>query len=154
MPVFLDSNDETFEDDFRHLLSMKREDSPDVDRAVAEIIEDVRTRGDAAVVDLTKRFDRFDITSDTLRISDAEIKEHISKVSHQERQALELAAIIKNVKRWNWQHAAFGLITKSNCRKIADGVSQMEPSLAGAGRPFLRRAYTFRAGLPVIHLLF
>ncbi|NCW54171.1 MAG: histidinol dehydrogenase [Rhodobacteraceae bacterium] len=92
MPVFLDSNDETFEDDFRHLLSMKREDSPDVDRAVAEIIEDVRTRGDAAVVDLTKRFDRFDITSDTLRISDAEIKEHISKVSHQERQALELAA--------------------------------------------------------------
>ncbi len=92
MPVFLDSNDETFEDDFRHLLSMKREDSPDVDRAVAEIIEDVRTRGDAAVVDLTKRFDRFDITPDTLRISDAEIKEHISKVSHQERQALELAA--------------------------------------------------------------
>ena len=92
MPVFLDSNDETFEDDFRHLLSMKREDSPDVDRAVAEIIEDVRTRGDAAVVDLTKRFDRFDITSDTLRISDAEIKEHISKVSHRERQALELAA--------------------------------------------------------------
>ncbi len=92
MPVFLDSNDETFEDDFRHLLSMKREDSPDVDRAVAEIIEDVRTRGDAAVVDLTKRFDRFDITPDTLRISDTEIKEHISKVSHQERHALELAA--------------------------------------------------------------
>jgi histidinol dehydrogenase len=37
---------------------MKREDAPDVDEAVAAIIADVRARGDAAVIELTDRFDR------------------------------------------------------------------------------------------------
>ena len=71
---------------------MKREDSPDVDQVVAGIIEDVRARGDAAVIDFTKRFDRFDVTAQTLRISDAEADAEISKVNAAERNALELAA--------------------------------------------------------------
>ena len=92
MPVFLDSTDANFEASFCSLLSMKREDSPDVDQVVAGIIEDVRARGDAAVIDFTKRFDRFDVTAQTLRISDAEADAEISKVNAAERNALELAA--------------------------------------------------------------
>ena len=60
MPIFLDSSDADFEARFSALLNMKREDSPDVDEAVAAIIADVRARGDAAVIDLTERFDRVD----------------------------------------------------------------------------------------------
>ena len=48
MPQFLNSSDADFEARFTELLSMKREDSPEVDDIVAGIISDVRARGDAA----------------------------------------------------------------------------------------------------------
>ena len=54
MPVFLTTNDADFEARFTDLLNAKREDSPDVDTIVAGIIDDIRTRGDAALVELTE----------------------------------------------------------------------------------------------------
>jgi histidinol dehydrogenase len=92
MPVFLDTSDADFETAFVRLLNAKREDSPDVDAAVAEIIADVRARGDAAVLELTAKFDRLDLTADQLAISEAEVDAAIASVSPQERAALELAA--------------------------------------------------------------
>ena len=92
MPVFLDTADADFEAAFVRLLNAKREDSPDVDAAVAEIIADVRARGDAAVLELTAKFDRLDLTADKLAISEAEVDAAIASVSPQERAALELAA--------------------------------------------------------------
>ena len=62
MPHFLATADADFETRFTALLGMKREDSPDVDAAVAAIIADVRTRGDAAVIELTEKFDRLSLT--------------------------------------------------------------------------------------------
>ncbi|WP_417271122.1 histidinol dehydrogenase [Celeribacter sp.] len=92
MPHFLNSADTDFEDRFTALLAMKREDSPDVDDVVAGIISDVRARGDAAVLELTERFDRMPLTADKLRFSDAEIDALCAQVSAEERAALELAA--------------------------------------------------------------
>jgi len=92
MPKFLNTNDVTFEDDFVALLSMKREDAPDVNATVAEIIADVRTRGDKAVIELTSRFDRLDLTPETMTFSKAEIDAAIATVSADERTALEIAA--------------------------------------------------------------
>ncbi|MEL7280520.1 MAG: histidinol dehydrogenase, partial [Pseudomonadota bacterium] len=92
MPRFLTATDPGFETAFAALLTAKREDSPDVDAVVAEIIEDVRRRGDAAVLDLTAKFDRLELTQDTLRFSEAEIENLIAQVSDEERAALELAA--------------------------------------------------------------
>ncbi len=57
-----------FEAAFTALLGMKREDSPDVDATVAAIIADVRARGDEAVLDYTRRFDRLDLTPATMRV--------------------------------------------------------------------------------------
>ncbi|MBV7410751.1 histidinol dehydrogenase [Maritimibacter sp. DP1N21-5] len=92
MPVFLDTTDAGFEAAFQRLLSAKREDSPDVDDAVAGIIADVRARGDAAVLELTARFDRFDLTPATMRMTAEEIAAECAKVTPEERAALELAA--------------------------------------------------------------
>ncbi len=92
MPVFLDTRDAGFETEFQVLLSAKREDSPDVDHVVADIIADVRARGDAAVLELTAKFDRMELTADKLAVSAAEVDEEIAKVSDEERVALELAA--------------------------------------------------------------
>ena len=92
MPVFLDATAPGFEAAFTTLLNAKREDSPDVDTVVADIIADVRARGDQAVIDLTTKFDRIALTPDRLRISAEEVAKAIDEVSAEDRKALELAA--------------------------------------------------------------
>ena len=92
MPLLLNTADAGFEADFAALLGMKREDAEDVDAAVAAIIGDVRTRGDAAVLELTARFDRLEMTAQSLAFSRADVAAEIAKVSAADRAALELAA--------------------------------------------------------------
>lgn len=92
MPVFLSSSDADFDAQFTALLNAKREESPDVDAVVADIIADVRARGDDAVIELTAKFDRLTLTPDTLAISAAEIDAAIANVTADDRAALELAA--------------------------------------------------------------
>ena len=92
MPQFLATTDPDFEARFAALLGAKREDSTDVDHVVADIIADVRKRGDAAVIDLTSKFDRLDLTPETMRFSEAEIAAECAKVDEADRAALELAA--------------------------------------------------------------
>ena len=92
MTAILDTGQDGFEAAFAALLSAKREDAPDVDADVAEIIADVRARGDAAVIDLTERFDRVRLTPETLRVDDDEIDAACARVDAGDRAALELAA--------------------------------------------------------------
>ena len=92
MPRYLSTADPGFETDFAALLAAKREDAPDVDDAVAAIIADVRKRGDAAVIELTARFDRLELTPGTLAIPAAENDAAIARVPEDERAALDLAA--------------------------------------------------------------
>ena len=92
MPVFLNSSQPDFEARFVDLLGMKRESDADVDAVVAGIIEDVATRGDEAVIELTSKFDRLSLTPETLAFSAAEMDAEIAKVPAVEREALELAA--------------------------------------------------------------
>lgn len=92
MPQFLSTTDPDFEARFAALLGAKREDSPDVDAVVAGIIEDVRARGDAAVLELTAKFDRLTLTPETMRFSASEIAAECAKVGEEDRAALELAA--------------------------------------------------------------
>ncbi|MEM5469592.1 histidinol dehydrogenase [Celeribacter marinus] len=92
MPHFLSTTDRNFEERFVALLAMKREDSPDVDDTVARIIADVRARGDDAVIELTAKFDRMQITPQMIRFSDTEIEDLCAQVSAEDRAALEVAA--------------------------------------------------------------
>ena len=92
MPQILNINQADFETQFQALMSAKREDSPDVDATVTKIIADVRERGDAAVIELTSKFDRLDLAPDTLAFSREEIMAHCATVPAEDRTALELAA--------------------------------------------------------------
>ena len=92
MPQFLDYAQSDFEQAFIALLSAKREDSPDVDDTVADIIAQVRATGDAAVIALTEKFDRITLTPQTLRITTAEVDTAVAQVSAEDRAALEMAA--------------------------------------------------------------
>ncbi len=92
MPVFLRADAPDFDAGFAALLSMKRESAADVDAVVADIIADVRARGDAALIDCTARFDRLTLTPETLRIPESEIDAACAAVPADQRAALELAA--------------------------------------------------------------
>lgn len=92
MPQFLSTLDADFDSRFTAILNAKREDSPDVDDIVVGIIADVRKRGDAAVLELTAKFDRLELTATQMRVSEAEIDAEIAKVPEAERVALETAA--------------------------------------------------------------
>jgi len=92
MPVTLSHDQPDFEARFAALLAARSEAGADVDAVVAEIIADVRARGLVAVIELTRRFDRLELTEATLAFTAAEIDAAIAAVPQAERAALELAA--------------------------------------------------------------
>ena len=91
MAIRLTSADEDFERRFSELLAAKREVSQDVDDTVRAIIADVRARGDAAVKDYTRRFDRLDLDKTGIAITAAEVDAALSQVDAETMAALELA---------------------------------------------------------------
>ncbi|PWS35557.1 histidinol dehydrogenase [Falsiroseomonas bella] len=89
----LDTRDAGFEAAFRALLDEARETTAKVDAAVAGIIADVRARGDAALLELTARFDRWTPASAAaLRVTAAEMDVAVAAIPEERRAALELAA--------------------------------------------------------------
>jgi histidinol dehydrogenase len=90
--MVLDTQDPGFDAAFDHLVAGARMTTEAVDQQVAAIIADVRQRGDAALCELTARFDHLELTADTLRIPDAEIEAALQRVPADQLQALDLAA--------------------------------------------------------------
>ncbi len=87
----LNRSNATFEADFAELLAMKREVSEDVNAVAAAIVDDVRQRGDAALIDYTLKFDRLDLRPDGLAITAEQIDAAVAGVDDRTMQALELA---------------------------------------------------------------
>jgi histidinol dehydrogenase len=89
---FLTASAPDFPEAFETLLDQARETTSRVDGVVADIIADVRARGDAALCDYTQRFDRLALTPDTLRVTAADIGAACAKVAPDLLAALDLAA--------------------------------------------------------------
>ncbi|MEE8505515.1 MAG: histidinol dehydrogenase [Kiloniellales bacterium] len=92
MPRRLDMREAGFEAAFEALLAATREAEQDVDEAVAEIIAAVRARGDAALIELTERFDGNRLTPETLRVPDSELRAAKRECSNETLDALAFAA--------------------------------------------------------------
>ena len=73
MPIRLDIRASDFDRRFRTFLATKRETAADVEDAVRAIIADVVARGDRALIELTRRFDRVDLERVGLRVKPEEI---------------------------------------------------------------------------------
>ena len=91
MTLRLDASAPDFEQRFIDLLGMKRESSHDVDTTVRDIIADVVARGDAALIDYSKRFDRIDLAATGIAVSAAEVAAAEAKCSKEQLAALDLA---------------------------------------------------------------
>ncbi len=91
MAIRLDSSDPAFDAQFAAFLAAKRETAEDVEADVRAIIADVRARGDAALQDLSLRFDRIDLSRAGIRVTAREIDKAVKSADADTLKALELA---------------------------------------------------------------
>jgi histidinol dehydrogenase len=91
MAVALDMQSADFGERFASLVAAKRETSADVDLTVADIIDDVRHRGDVALAELSLRFERIEIGRIGLKIAAAEIDAAMGACDKTALEALKLA---------------------------------------------------------------
>lgn len=91
MPVRLNTADPDFAACFKALLDTKREASVEVDAAVRAIVREVIDGGDEALIALSKKFDRVDLTKIGLKVSQEEVDAGAKAVDAETLKALELA---------------------------------------------------------------
>jgi histidinol dehydrogenase len=97
---FLDINDTDFDAKFAAILTRGEETGKEVEQVVSDIIADVRLRGDEAVLEYTRRFDRLEADSlATLEVTEAEINYAFAKVADEDISALKLA--VERVARFH-----------------------------------------------------
>nr|WP_295081937.1 histidinol dehydrogenase [uncultured Roseateles sp.] len=83
----------TFEAEFQRVLHWSAETDAGIETRVAEILADVRARGDAAVLDYTARFDQLSVSSmSELELTRDELKAAFDAITPAQRTALQAAA--------------------------------------------------------------
>src|ERR1700754_3185164 len=73
MPVRLDRSSADFDRRFADFLAIKREAAADIEAATRAIVDDVAARGDLALIEATRKFDRLDLDAGGLRVTPAEV---------------------------------------------------------------------------------
>ena len=82
-----------FDADLKALLALEAEQDASIERTVQEILADIRQRGDAALLDFTRKFDRLEVhDAHHLELPRAELNAALASLSHEQRTALETAA--------------------------------------------------------------
>lgn len=89
----LSSVDPGFEAAFTQLIATETDDDRSIEAAATAIVDDVRQRGDAALLEYTQRFDRFQAASvAALEIAPQELQAALQALPTDDRHALQAAA--------------------------------------------------------------
>jgi len=89
----LNTRDTGFEAELKALLAFETAQDDTIDQVVANILKDVKARGDAAVLEYTNRFDKTNATSlAALEIPQAELHAALNGLPAAQREALKAAA--------------------------------------------------------------
>ena len=91
MPVRLEAAAPGFDRRLRALIERRRDEGGGAERAAAEIIARIRAEGDAALIELTHRFDRIRLSPERLRIGAQEIVEAVARCEPRQIEALAAA---------------------------------------------------------------
>lgn len=81
-----------FQAAFKAFLDERRGSPADVDAAAADVLDAVKTHGLDAVLDYSKRFDKVELTADTIRVTPAEIEQGWADTPAEVREAIAFAA--------------------------------------------------------------
>jgi len=93
VPARLSSASASFEEDFAARLHWSADQDAAIEQRVADILADVRARGDAALLDYTARFDGLNAPSvAALELTQAELKAAFDALPPPQREALQAAA--------------------------------------------------------------
>jgi len=92
MMRILKFSDPDFARQFQRIEQRADEIPDNIEETVKEIIAAVRQRGDAALFELSAKFDRIDLTTDNIEVSETEIDAAMAVVSAESLAALQLAA--------------------------------------------------------------
>ena len=91
MPIRLDARAPDFAARFRAFLDTKREAADDVEQVVRAILAHVAARGDVALLELTRKYDRVDLDASALKITPSEIEIAYAACDRRALDALALA---------------------------------------------------------------
>jgi histidinol dehydrogenase len=91
MPVRLDRSSADFDEQFAKFLAAKREVSADVEAAARAIVQDVAARGDAALIEATRKYDRLELAASGLRVTPGEIDAAVKACEGATLNALKFA---------------------------------------------------------------
>jgi histidinol dehydrogenase len=87
------TTDQDFDSKLKALLAFETAQDDSIDQVVAQILKDVKTRGDTAVLEYTNRFDKTNATSlKDLEISHSDLQAALNSLPANQREALQAAA--------------------------------------------------------------
>lgn len=98
---------ETRKDILDNLLKRSPNNYGQYEKVVADIIANVRKKGDAALFDYTSQFDKWNVNADNLRVTEAEIEEAFARIDKpfltaMERSAANIEAFHRKQLRNSW----------------------------------------------------
>ena len=122
----LDTAEADFEARFTRLLHWSPEQDQGIEQAVSAILADVQARGDEALMDYTRRFDRLEVHEAAgLRLSQAELQAALDGLPVAERQALERAA--ERIRRYHeHQRASSWIYTEADGTRLGQRVLPLD----------------------------
>jgi histidinol dehydrogenase len=91
MPVRLDTSSADFTGRLDAFLAMKREVAADIEAATRAIVDDVAARGDAALIEATRKYDRLELDAAGLAVKPAEIDAAVKACDAKTLDALSFA---------------------------------------------------------------
>ena len=133
----LNTRDPGFAEAFKRLVSDRRESGDDLARDVEVIISDVKNRGDAALADMTARWDGHNLANDA--------DWQFSAVKPLTRCSPICAP------RWNWPPRAFAPSTKSSFLQTATRPTNRACAWARSGARSMLQVFTCRVAVPLTH---
>jgi len=98
-----------FDKKLQALLNRSSEPAPDLIATVQSILDDVRSRGDAALVEYTNQFDQREVCITDIEITVASLEEALNEIDDDLRQALEISVerireFHERQKQDSWQY--------------------------------------------------
>jgi histidinol dehydrogenase len=138
MPIRLSANDAGFGERFAAFLDTKREASADVESIVRKIIADVAERGDRALIEYSKQFDRVDLEKLGMKVKPAEINAALDATDR------------KRAPPSNSRATASNRTTGDNCRRTISIPMHSESNSARAGPRWKPPVFMCRAAPPLI----
>ncbi|MCJ8341183.1 MAG: histidinol dehydrogenase [Pseudomonadales bacterium] len=100
----LDANSDTFDAQLQQLLAWESVSDASVNQIVNQILQDVRKRGDQAIVEYTNKFDKTSATEmSQLQLSTEQLQDALKRIPKHQRDALTKAA--ERVRRFHERQA-------------------------------------------------